>query len=1219
MLSSLFSIPWQSYITEAVSRFFRSESTNISENELVSHQQRENFTPNTTWHTEHDGDRGEVKEEHALASVCQLSSSRPIVAWETCVTDADIQAHEVDSQYKTKQGKDEEIEESQRAQDSTQHKFSQVVDKDARLVTADIVGKRECEDKMLCSNRRIDEAQDGNEVLQTVNTKLTHDVMTVDLERDGSAKSEEAPAEDVAQREVENLLESTDAEEKDEKNLGDLTGQDDKVDQNMAATLIIDKDLNAITEDKILLDFIEETPAQHDNFNGADADLFFESGNDGPRQGGNELVSNEKLPEQVQDQSIPETELNSETERKMEDVTERKNAMELKDTELALEENQSLSVVNNNEKISIPELQVVECSDAEQVDVRTFSEVQTERKSVIKLEASDEEEGEKSDLDTTDNEVEKECVDGVQTEEAEACGNLCIDDKPSMDATCMCPSINPNLEGERLKETGGQFKNISSWVCEGQHIVLQESPLCEEVTGGVPEHNNEPGGDENTTQRFLEEQDSTETSTIELPQEVESAHSSVSSHDTDLLPVQERVGEEQDSLGDILCDISLDVAEIIGGPCLNEEESQRNVEMPLGEQEIPEVPAGSWKAEDTCLVLAGESHPTDSTTKKQLDETEVLSYETQMDDLKEADAAGCEESTDTSAADKVVKFADEISRALEAEVQKMAEMSFPKEFGSADNLEKSSCSVPTLQEEPYQSIFPENSAEIVLFEESGNDFHIVETEETEQMAKANYTAEEDMQEDKLERKKSQQRIDIATEWDEKLEILYAESETVETQDQLWDEAQGINSEEGEVEFETKKKNAMPTEEMNIGEKRSEDQLAEFNVIDDEILDLWIQTTLTEDTDERPVDEEISMFFEDTNKRPADKEISMFLEDTDEGPVDEEVPTFLEDTDERAADKEVFTFLEVTDERPVDEQVNMFLEDTDEYAADKEVSKFLEGNDERPANEEGPQSGEQVDEEIKLQKEEPCEISTVLTEQNEEPLVEFSSGDFNFANNVETLPATVQSSSLNLEPITSTEKDLMDEVYTPQPADPSELSLLLPDSGSEDAVRVMTPEKGQAYMGEVESLTGDERHPDSGLNSPTRLLNEDQEETDEKTAEEGRSEMTIVYVDDVDFHLTKPNPSCSVVDRAVEDEHLSDSLDEIEQPESGECESSSEASQEDKAPDIESALPEWSDGEFLSGSSRTDVEEEITPEFGDLMEVLFILFENNFIFKIYYNF
>lgn len=1115
MLSHFFSISRQSYITEAVSRFFRSESTNISENNPGSHQHSENLTPNTTWCPKLDAGREEVKEKDALASVCELPSHRPVVAWEPCATDA----YEVDAQFKTQPTKDNENGEFQQSQGSSDGECAQAVDENAGVVTAGVEGKVEWEDKMLCSDRRMEEAMESNEFLEAVYTRLTHCAMIEDVEKRGSTTSEESPEEDdVAEGEDENLLESSDAEEKDERHLEDLMAVDYEVAPNMAAALNIDKEFNALMKEKILQNL--EEPPLHNNIYGTDAVLFFNSGNYGVRQGGNQLLSSEKSPEKEQDQSIPK---DSETERKQEVIVVRKNVTEQEeDTKPAPEE--SISVDKCNEKLAVTELQIAECMDGEQVDENTSSEVQTKRTSDIKIEVSDIGGDEKSYLDTTDIKVEegsvdniqKEkvepeegCVDNVQTEEVEPSGDVYNDDKLTKDATCVFISITPNSEDERVKETSGKFKNISSWACEGQLVVPQESPLCEEARGGVPEHNNEPGGDENTTQRFLEEQDSTETHTMELPEEVESAHNSVGSHGTDYLLVKERmerVGEEQDSSGDI---------------SQTEAKSPRNVETPLGEQDIQEVPAGLWKVEDTCSALAGESHLTDGTTKKQPDETEELSYETQMDDLKEADAAGCEVSTDT--ADEVVQFADEILKALEAEVQKMTEMSFHKEYESAVDVEKISCSVPCLQEEPCEST--ENSAQSVLFEDSGEDFHSVETK---QMEKAKNPLGEDPQKDNLERKKSQQHIDMTTVWHEKVETPSAESETAEAQNQLWDEPQGINSVEDEVELKAKDKHVMPTEETNMNAKHSEDPFVEPDVIDDEILDLWIQTTLSEDTDDI---------------------------------IDEEEP----------------------------------------------------------------QSGKQMDGEIKLWEEEPGEISTVLTEKNEEPLVEFSSGDFASSIDAEMPSTTVESGSKDPEPMTVRDEDLMDEVYhmsvyTPHPADPSKPPLPQPDSGSEDTVTEATAKKGQSHVGEVESVTEDGLHPDSGLNSPTRLLNQGLEETDKKSVEEGGSQMTNMGEEDAELHLlTKPNPLFSVEDPAVEDERLSDSLDETEQPESDKRGSGSEASQEDNALDTGSALPGWSDGEFLPGSNRTDVEEGLTSEFGDLMEVFLTLFEKKNILQIILDF
>ncbi|XP_061564081.1 uncharacterized protein si:ch211-136m16.8 [Cololabis saira] len=92
-----------------------------------------------------------------------------------------------------------------------------------------------------------------------------------------------------------------------------------------------------------------------------------------------------------------------------------------------------------------------------------------------------------------------------------------------LEKVCTAPSLTVKPEGETEQEISRGFKNIPLRLIEGQVVVSQErdTQVCEEKQQGVPEHNNEFGADENTAQRFLEGGKREEKQITQLPEEVE--------------------------------------------------------------------------------------------------------------------------------------------------------------------------------------------------------------------------------------------------------------------------------------------------------------------------------------------------------------------------------------------------------------------------------------------------------------------------------------------------------------------------------------------------------------------------------------------------------------------------------------------------------------------------------------------------------------------------
>ncbi|XP_024913249.1 uncharacterized protein LOC103382017 isoform X1 [Cynoglossus semilaevis] len=80
-------------------------------------------------------------------------------------------------------------------------------------------------------------------------------------------------------------------------------------------------------------------------------------------------------------------------------------------------------------------------------------------------------------------------------------------------------------KGETEQETSVEFKNLPAGIHEAPAL---NSPTREEIQKGIPEYNNEPAPEENTTQWFLEAREHRETHVSQLPQEVESVENSTS-------------------------------------------------------------------------------------------------------------------------------------------------------------------------------------------------------------------------------------------------------------------------------------------------------------------------------------------------------------------------------------------------------------------------------------------------------------------------------------------------------------------------------------------------------------------------------------------------------------------------------------------------------------------------------------------------------------------
>ncbi len=505
----------------------------------------------------------------------------------------------------------------------------------------------------------------------------------------------------------------------------------------------------------------------------------------------------------------------------------------------------------------------------------------------VETESYHEEMDEQYDIATTDIPVHERLFDKEQVEEEGNSSEVCNTASHMEEAGTITSTVKPG--GETEQEMSGEFKNIPLGIFEGRPVVLQElnSPTCEGTQERVPEYNNEPGPDENTTQRFLEEGHYEEILTVQLPEEVgskelESLQNSDSGSEVDYLLEREHIEEEQESRDDIKNDIDLDVKEHTGILFLTDAGLPQETKISLSEPLTQELGHSFEEEEEKLLVCpmkttikhseeefemhVGLTDESDKKTKEPQNVSEELLVEFETDeglsDFKEADAAVA--GLETAAA--VAAENEEILNSLENEVKKMIEVSYFEDSEDAINLEKNSNETQSLLEDFAESGFLKQSIEpepklpedrTAGLENSGMDI-----EETGDGVEDKAIAGEVQNKNEMEIINLQvagPAAELTTESDEKEDTLIAESESLETQNELPGESVENSNKEPEAADEsvTSESKTKDLSEVSAGETESEGCYAEETIIpisgrqdliDDEILDLWIETAMSEDTD-----------------------------------------------------------------------------------------------------------------------------------------------------------------------------------------------------------------------------------------------------------------------------------------------------------------------------------------------------------------------------------
>ncbi|XP_037610755.1 CAP-Gly domain-containing linker protein 1 isoform X3 [Sebastes umbrosus] len=474
-----------------------------------------------------------------------------------------------------------------------------------------------------------------------------------------------------------------------------------------------------------------------------------------------------------------------------------------------------------------------------------------------------------------------------------------------METVFTTTSVTVKPEGETGREMSGGFKNIHMGIFEGRVVVSQELnfPTCEETQEGVPEYNNEPVPDETdykiTTQRFLE--DCEEIQGSPLPEEEESKEpESLQNSGTraDYLLVREHmeeVEEEQEGTQDFKNSFDALLPQETDKPLVVE--SGHLFEDEEAELLVDSMKTGIEHSEEELESDVELTDKTDKLAKEPRDRTEELLVDFEIDEGLCGDAPGDgSETTGAVTAEKEVRVADETF--LESEVQKMTETSFFQESVDAMISEQNSNTAPGLLEDFTESGFLKQSDETgpELLEDAEMQDAGIDMEEAAEAA-----------EDEMQNKNEMEVLHLAE------PELSGPVESLETEYQRSDEALEMSNEEvlTDTEATDESKTAKPkdrtsisTEEVTQHVTESEGSYAEETVrsvsgrqevIDDEILDLWLQTALSEDGIKQQEGPEPGQQMEPTNEE-QDEESSVQTETDKEQLVELNSRELVSDTE-----------------------------------------------------------------------------------------------------------------------------------------------------------------------------------------------------------------------------------------------------------------------------------------------------------------------------------
>ncbi|KAK5607179.1 hypothetical protein CRENBAI_006456 [Crenichthys baileyi] len=554
---------------------------------------------------------------------------------------------------------------------------------------------------------------------------------------------------------------------------------------------------------------------------------------------------------------------NSLNEETKDEETQLPVSKELSEDELT-DENVQMKVVEEEDLNTPSNYQTME-EESKQDQSRTIEDVWQEENVSTESVANNDKDVQKTEPDTTEFTFKEENVqtatekevsmeemsaddDYEVAEEEERLSREVTDKESCMKRVCSAAPVTVKAEGESAQEINRDFNNIPLGLIEGQTALSHElsTEVYEVTPEAVPEHNNELESDENTLQRFLEKGNSEEIQTIHLPEEVEVFKSSGTGGGEYCLTGQGSAEENKNEL-DLVVEQQAGALQFVEDP---EKAKSDNINLELehfSEEEEVELLDTSMKTEIKQPDEEFEKYSADETELQDRDET----VEFKMTRLSEEAAEdGCER-REVPAADEGVDFADE---SLKGEEERITEMSHGPELVETFSLQDDRGNLKH-SEDIKPELFDESAVELL---QMGFD--------TEERG-STHEGELDHEIWDLNEITPLQLVGTAA------DLVTGQSELfqhLETMNQAPLRAPQMTEAEITADTETANESNMNTleglsvisaeetkHEPQPAERDSEDPAGEHqDVIDEEILDLWIETAMSKDTD-RIREEELS--------------------------------------------------------------------------------------------------------------------------------------------------------------------------------------------------------------------------------------------------------------------------------------------------------------------------------------------------------------------------
>ncbi|KAM4524373.1 uncharacterized protein PAE49_000708 [Odontesthes bonariensis] len=870
------------YITGTVTRFLRSQPVEIVGNDPNSSQKStvNSEPPNQ----QADTSGGDVDEERPRATVSFRSLSPPVVAWENCTTNTDLRPVEESKQLRG----GSENKEYENGQGMREEQVGQTGNDDAGLLLAEEVKANEDVQVKTEIGKFSASGQGGIPENDEEHVNAGSGSFTDGATEEGGEKSD---GEGVAERESVSAVTLDDDHQKLDETMTEIQVTEDNREEDVEDWAAEDSEVEVSTG---------LSPEEEENLLKGEAGV--QRGDAAPvvtREEALQLVSenqntSDEATKQVENQLLV-CDMLSDVSKEELIVTEEELRGENDETEnarvsVAVSEEDICEATNNptiyeeseQERYSIT---VTEGKQAENVLTKFVrcSEETVENTWLHTTEFTDTEEDVvvtdvrttvESDVNVEEISVDANFVDNDQFDEDRLSDE--VDNKGNcMEKICTSTLVTVNPQGETEEEISRDFKNIPLPLIEGQVVVSQKlnSQACEETQGGVPEYNNELGPDENATQWFLEAGNCEEIQITQLPEEVENEGKETlknSSTVADYLLERECLEERQDSTENRNCcfDLAVDQKEHLAQ---ESEKPSIAVEIQesesLFEEEEVNLLDGSMKTEikhldkefETCVGSADEA---DKITDDLQNETEVAEFG-KDEDSKETAGDGYETSG-AVAADEGVAFADETLTFFEAEVEKMPKTSFCLESVYATHTEQNGNRTPCL---PAENTEFEHSFETdtKLIDDGTVEIRDVGIDSED------YAADEEEEDDQMQDGNEIMHLQVAgmaaeliigqTDKENTESKLSPSLKTQETNnrspDRAFEKMKEIKIRNND-ELKTKDSPVMSAEETEKHVTQSEESYTEGtgssvrehpDVIDEDILDLWIETAMLEDTHE----------------------------------------------------------------------------------------------------------------------------------------------------------------------------------------------------------------------------------------------------------------------------------------------------------------------------------------------------------------------------------